>query len=399
MGENSQSLFAARTRPRLLGVFAHPDDEVFCAGGTFARYAAEGAEVMVVSATRGDAGQIRDAAIATRRTLGAVRARELEESCRRLGVQRCVCLDYGDGTLRELDINILIEHITRIIRTFRPDVVITFGEDGAYGHPDHIAISIATTRACQLAGMADQFPQQIDEGLAPHAPARLYHSHFPRSRMLILDRLAQWLTDIQNSFAGNADFSRALLLFAEETTLLNYSSDHIDVNWYPAGFFIIEQGEVAKQLYLILSGRAQAIVEEEDGTQRVVNELGPGKFFGERALALGHRRLAHVVAVENTTCLVFSSESPLAFLGRGAEAHITGEEMPALQDSHMEANPVTTCIEVSGYVEQKVAAMAAHRSQYPITPDMFPISMLREMLGREYFVRVLPPREIETTLF
>lgn len=399
MDENPESPFAARTRPRLLGIFAHPDDEVFCAGGTFARYAAEGAEVMVVSATRGDAGQIRDAAIATRRTLGAVRARELEESCRRLGVQRCVCLDYGDGTLRELDINILIEHITRIMRTFRPDVVITFGEDGAYGHPDHIAISIATTRACQLAGMADQFPQQIDEGLTPHAPARLYHSHFPRSRMLIQDRLAQWLTDIQNSFAGSTDFSRALLLFAEETTLLNYSSDHIDVNWYPAGFFIIEQGEVAKHLYLILSGRAQAIVEEEDGTQRVVNELGPGKFFGERALALGHRRLAHVVAVENTTCLVFSSESPLAFLGRGAEAHITGEDTPALQDSHMEANPVTTCIEVSDYVEQKVAAMAAHRSQYPITPDMFPLSMLREMLGREYFVRVLPPREIETTLF
>ena len=46
---------------RILGVFAHPDDESFCAGGTFAKYAAAGAEIMVVSATRGDAGQIRDA--------------------------------------------------------------------------------------------------------------------------------------------------------------------------------------------------------------------------------------------------------------------------------------------------------------------------------------------------
>ncbi len=394
---------SAKARLKLLGVFAHPDDEVFCAGGTFARYAAEGAEVMVVSATRGDAGQIRDARIATRRSLGAVRARELQESCRRLGVQQCQCLDYGDGTLRELDINILIEHITQIIRSFQPDVVITFGEDGAYGHPDHIAISIATTHACRLSGMPDQFPEQLNNGLKPHAPARLYHSHFPRSRMLMLDRLARWLAEIQNNFAGSADFARALLLFAEETSLLNYSSDFIDVNWYPAGFFIIEQGEVAKHLYLILSGRAQAIIEDEDGTLRVVNELGPGKFFGERALALQQRRSAHVVAIENTTCLVFSSESPLAFLGRGAEAHITsdkvrGGDAQAAEATSANHDPVTTCVDVSNYVEQKVAAMSEHRTQYPITPDMFPMSIMREMLGREYFVRVLPPREIETTL-
>jgi hypothetical protein len=54
---------------RLLGVFAHPDDEVFCAGGTMARAAEAGAEVMIVSATRGERGQIRDPAAATRRTL------------------------------------------------------------------------------------------------------------------------------------------------------------------------------------------------------------------------------------------------------------------------------------------------------------------------------------------
>ena len=110
------------------------------------------------------------------------------------------------------------------------------------------------------------------------------------------------------------------------------------------------------------------------------------------------RRAAHVVAVENTTCLAFSSESPLAFLGRGAEAHITGDDPAAADEMGAHNNPVTTCIDVSDYVEQKIAAMAAHRTQYPITPDMFPMSMLRDMLGREHFVRVLPPRETETTL-
>jgi len=58
---------------RLLGVFAHPDDEVFCAGGTMGQAAEAGAEVMIVSATRGEQGQIRDPAAATRRTMGAVR--------------------------------------------------------------------------------------------------------------------------------------------------------------------------------------------------------------------------------------------------------------------------------------------------------------------------------------
>src|SRR4030095_16791485 len=110
---------SANTSLKILGVFAHPDDEVFCAGGTFARYAAEGAQVMVVSVTRGDAGQIRDAAIATRRTLGTVRAGELDESCRRLGVQHCQCLDYSDGTPRAPDINILIAHISHMIQRFR----------------------------------------------------------------------------------------------------------------------------------------------------------------------------------------------------------------------------------------------------------------------------------------
>jgi len=206
--------------PRILGVFAHPDDETFCAGGTLAKYAADGAEIMVVSATRGDAGQIRDARAATRRTLGQVRERELRLACERLGVRHAVCLDYGDGTLKDVEPEALTRHITRIVREFRPDTVITFGPDGAYGHPDHIVIGAATTTACVLAGDAAAFPEQIDAGLAPHAPDALYHSHFPRSRMLLLERLVQWLITQDRRFRGSFDFMHALLLLAQETSVL-----------------------------------------------------------------------------------------------------------------------------------------------------------------------------------
>src|SRR5437879_3053867 len=108
---------------RILGVFAHPDDESFCAGGTFARYVATGAEVMIVSATRGEAGQIRSAGTATRRTLAGVREQELQRACQRLGVQQAICLDYADGTLRDVDQERLTGDIVKLIRRFRPAVV------------------------------------------------------------------------------------------------------------------------------------------------------------------------------------------------------------------------------------------------------------------------------------
>ncbi len=392
---------------RLLCVFAHPDDEVFCAGGSIARYSAQGCEVMVVSATKGDAGQIRDANIATRRTLGSVRAGELQLSCQHLGAQQAICLDYGDGTLKNLDLQVLVADVVRIIREFRPEVVITFGPDGAYGHPDHIAIGEATTLACALAGDRHQFPHQIVDGLQAFTPDKLYHSFFPHSRTLMLQTLSRWLVGRQSrsdiiSQIDPTDFVKALLLFAEETTMLNYSSDRIDVNWYPNGFYIIEQGETAKDLYLILSGQAQVVREHDDGTLEKLSELGPGSFFGELGLALNQRRIAHVIAQNNVTCLVMSMTEAVLFAGRGGDAAITGGADRGSQGETaalMDVGQATHCIDVGDYVPHKIRAMSAHRSQYPITPDMFPLDMLKELMGHEYFTQVFPRPPLIDTLF
>jgi LmbE family N-acetylglucosaminyl deacetylase len=384
--------------PRILGVFAHPDDESFCAGGTLAKYAEAGAEIMVVSATRGDAGQIRDARAATRRTLGQVRERELRLACERLGIQHTVCLDYGDGTLKDVAPQALTRDVTRIVREFKPDSVITFGPDGGYGHPDHIAIGAATTAACALAGNTAAFPEQIEIGLAPHTPAALYHSHFPRSRMLLHERLVQWLVAQDQRFRGSFDFVQALLLLTQETSALGYTSDHVDVQWYPAGFYIVEQGEPANRLYLILSGVAEVVREEADGVLHAVAPLGPGAFFGEEGLAHGRPRNAHVVARGSVTCLVFAPGEPTAFAGRGATASQDLDTAAADADAEALRCDVTTAIDVSAYVDRKIAAIAAHRTQYPIDPTMLPLAMLQEMMGCEYFVRVAPTRELETEL-
>ena len=220
---------AAQRRLRLLGLFAHPDDEVFCAGGTFAKYIAAGAEAMVVSFTRGEAGQIRDAAIATRRTLGARREQELHAATAQLGVQHVRCLDYGDGKLSGMPQEPLIARATEIIREFRPDVVVTFDDTGAYGHPDHIAISRATTIACRRSGDAGAFPEQLAGGLQPHTPARLYHSYFPRNDRLLLRLLVEWLIQMDSRFRGSDDFIQGLMLFADESSMLGYAADHIKV--------------------------------------------------------------------------------------------------------------------------------------------------------------------------
>ena len=374
------------TRPRMLGIFAHPDDETFCAGGTLAKYVAEGWEVMVVSATRGQAGQIRDPLVATRRTLGQVREREFYAACERLGVQHARVLDYMDGALQDVDFDELTGAVVQIIRAFRPNVVITFGPDGAYGHPDHIAIGAATSRAFEQAGSRRHFPEQLAAGRRPHQAAQLYHSYFPQSRLLLRDHLARWLAD-STRFHGTAEFVRALPLFVEEATTLRYASDHADVVWFSHGAHIIEQGEPGASLYLILSGQADAIQEQADGTQRLLRRLGPGEFFGEMAIVHGMPRTAHVVAVGDVTCLALAPGAPSAFGGRGADARLFEADAADGMGAEQAAGPLVS-VDASGYVAQKIAAVAAHRTQYPLAPDMLPLPLLQNLFGQEYFVRV-----------
>jgi LmbE family N-acetylglucosaminyl deacetylase len=391
---------------RLLGVFAHPDDETFCAGGTFARYAKDGAEVMVVSATRGQAGQIRDARVATRRTVAAAREGELRAACERLGVAQVRCWDYLDGILAEADFHDLVGQVVEVIREFRPDVVISFGPDGGYGHPDHIAISAAATAACRQAGDPASYPGQLAAGLALHQPDRLYHSHFPPHDVLLMNRLAAWLTTRPARFAGTMDFVYSLLLMAEEAGTMGLIRDHAQVRWNPPGSYVVEQGEAATDLFVIISGSADAWQEQADGTRKHLRRMGPGEFFGELGVAGNRPRSAHVVAVEGLTCLVLSSAAPAPFAGRGEGARLTGP-LPGTAEpagnagsaGHARADVATTRLDVTEHIEAKVGALCAYRSQFPMEPDTFPDFLLKELFHEEYFVQVLPPPELGTELF
>jgi LmbE family N-acetylglucosaminyl deacetylase len=158
---------------RLMAVLAHPDDESLGFGGTLAKYAAEGIETSLVCATRGERGWTGEpAAYPGPRALGRLREAELLAAARALGIADVTLLDYLDGDLRRAAPREAVARIVREIRRVRPDVVVTFGPDGAYGHPDHVAISQLTTTA--IACAAD--PTFDDGGRAePHRVAKLYY--------------------------------------------------------------------------------------------------------------------------------------------------------------------------------------------------------------------------------
>lgn len=165
----------------LLAVFAHPDDETFRCGGTLALLATRGVRVHLVTATRGEAGSRGDPPLCLPEELAMLRKKELACACRALGLQPPILLDYCDGYLAEADPEEVIERIVRAIRQLRPQAMLSFGPDGLSGHPDHVAIGHLAAEAFHRAGEPGAYSEQADQGLTPHAPARLYQIAVPRS--------------------------------------------------------------------------------------------------------------------------------------------------------------------------------------------------------------------------
>jgi len=356
---------------RILGLFAHPDDEIFCAGGTIAHHVGNGAEARIVSFTKGEAGRISHVDFATRSTLGEVRERELSEAASRLGVRDTRCLDFADGTLDRVDRGELIDAAVAEIVDFAPDTVISFDHTGAYGHPDHITMSQVSIAACKQAGVA--------------APERLLHATFPQHDQLLLSLIVDWLTQSPDRFRGSPAFTNALLMFADSSSMLGFASDRLGIDWFPAGSFIIEQGEPADKLYLLLSGAVE-VRREVDGALSTVAEIGKGEFIGEIGLATGERRNAHCIASTDCSCFVLSRGTDSGWKPRGA-----GADLAVATDSDRACEVFADLTyDVRHLVDAKVEALSRHQTQYPIQPDLFPRSMLEELLGTETFTEAWP---------
>ena len=158
---------------KLMAILAHPDDESLGNGGILAKYAAEGIETHLVTATRGERGWFgEESEHPGLEALGKIRESELYEAARVLDIQSVSFLDYIDGGLDAAHPAEVIAKITGHLRSVRPEVVVTFGQYGSYGHPDHIAISQFTTAAIVEAANPHSL---YHRDLAAHSVSKLYY--------------------------------------------------------------------------------------------------------------------------------------------------------------------------------------------------------------------------------
>lgn len=148
----------------LLVATAHPDDESMGPGGTIARYAAEGARVVLVCATRGEAGKPGDPPLCSRDELPRVRTAELRQAAAVLGIAEVHCLGYPDGCLAEADETEAAAAVASHILAAGAEVVVTLPPGGISGHRDHRAI-------CRFTELAFHQARQAGRG----RPERLYY--------------------------------------------------------------------------------------------------------------------------------------------------------------------------------------------------------------------------------
>nr|WP_156225476.1 mycothiol conjugate amidase Mca [Pseudactinotalea suaedae] len=180
-----------------MAVHAHPDDESSKGAATMARYAAEGVEVLVVTCTGGERGDVLNPKLQNdpevERDLPGLRRREMAAAAAALGVQQR-WLGFVDSGLPEGDplpplppgcfalepLEHAAEALVRVVREFRPHVMTTYNEDGGYPHPDHIMCHKVSVAAFEAAGDAARYPTAGE----PWEPLKLYYDHgFSRSRV------------------------------------------------------------------------------------------------------------------------------------------------------------------------------------------------------------------------
>jgi len=185
---------------RLMAVHAHPDDESSKGAATMAKYIAEGAEVLVVTCTGGERGDVLNPRLKgdpeLERNIREVRRKEMDRAREILGVRQA-WLGFVDSGLPEGDplpplpegcfalekVETAAEPLVRLMREFRPHVVTTYDENGGYPHPDHIQCHRISVEAFDAAGDPDRYPEAGE----PWQPLKLYYNQtFSKARIMAL---------------------------------------------------------------------------------------------------------------------------------------------------------------------------------------------------------------------
>ena len=276
----------------LLAVLAHPDDESFGLGGTLALYARRGYRVILLCATRGEAGTVDPEYLRGFNSVAELRESELRCAAQHLGLHAVHFLGYRDSGMPGMPENSHPEaqvahpieevagRIVRHIRELRPDIVLTFDPVGGYRHPDHIHVHQATNMAFERA--AD--PAFHPEAGTPYQPRALYYHVFPHKFLRFVTRLMPLVGSDPRRFGRNRDIDLKAL------TEFDFPI-HVRINIAPvaavkadAGACHASQGGI--QMRRGLMGWATRLLGESedymrafppvDGGHRVTNDLFDG---------------------------------------------------------------------------------------------------------------------------
>jgi LmbE family N-acetylglucosaminyl deacetylase len=205
----------------IMAVHAHPDDEVVFTGGTLLAYARRGVRTVLVTATGGEEGEIRDPDLdpeASRPHLREIRLEEMRRGAALLEITDTELLGYRDSGMaaseanahpenfHNADLEAATRKLVALVRKYRPHVILTYDEHGAYGHPDHIKCNVITHKAFDLAGDAGYAPELGE----PWTPLKLYYCHWNEEGWLIArdmyrERGLKWPWDEEEQQAQDQD--------------------------------------------------------------------------------------------------------------------------------------------------------------------------------------------------
>ncbi len=174
--------------PRLLFIFAHPDDESFSGVGTAMECAARGARTALVTATRGERGKPGDPPICSPEDLPAVREQELRQAVQIAGLDELHILEYRDRELPDAPPDEIRRTLVQHIRRVRPSIVFTFDPNGFNVHPDHVAISRFVSDAVAAAGDPRW---HADSGEAHQVPRLLWTPPMPPWEAARIERISE----------------------------------------------------------------------------------------------------------------------------------------------------------------------------------------------------------------
>ncbi|WP_426939370.1 mycothiol conjugate amidase Mca [Pseudarthrobacter sp. S3] len=284
---------------RLLAVHAHPDDESSKGAATMAMYAASGVEVMVATCTDGSRGDIQNPAVEAephpKRDMAGARRLEMDQAAKVLGIQQR-WLGFTDSGLPEGDplpplpagsfsvqpLERAAAPLVRLVRDFKPQVIVSYDENGGYPHPDHIMAHRVAVEAFAAAGDPDRYP---DAGAA-WEPSKLYYDRaFSPDRFRALhfaleeaglqspyaQRLAAWLetdaeghTPPQGAHATTTQIDCGDFFEARDDALRAHRTQ-VD----PLGFFFAVSAEMQRRVwpwedYSLIESRVPAVLPEKD---------------------------------------------------------------------------------------------------------------------------------------